>query len=81
MNFGRELLTRGTYISDLNEEQIINLDSKSYSVNGYKIQIAVLNSVDIDSFLKERKEKLLIEMNKYVSEKKVTICLSNYLFF
>ena len=70
MTLGRELLTRGTDVSDLTEEQIINLDSKSYTVNGYKIQIAVLNSVDIDSFLKGRKEKILIEMNKYVSDKK-----------
>ena len=70
ITLGRELLTRGTDVSDLTEEQIINLDSKSYTVNGYKIQIAVLNSVDIDSFLKGRKEKILIEMNKYVSDKK-----------
>ena len=70
MTLGRELLTRGTDVSDLTEEQIINLDSKSYTVNGYKIQIAVLNSVDIDSFLKGRKEKILIEMNKYASDKK-----------
>ena len=70
ITLGRELLTRGTDVSDLTEEQIINLDSKSYTVNGYKIQIAVLNSVDIDSFLKGRKEKILIEMNKYASDKK-----------
>ena len=67
---GREILIRGTDVSDLNEEQIINLDAKSYTVNGYKIQIAVLNSVNIDSFLQKRKEKILIEMNKYVSDKK-----------
>ena len=55
---GKELLTRGADVSDLTEEQIINLDSKSYTVNEYKIQIAALNSIDIDSFLKNRKQKL-----------------------
>ena len=65
---GRELLTRGTDVSDLTEKQIINLDSKSFTVNGYKIQIAVLNSVDIDSFLEKRKQKLLIEMDKFIKE-------------
>ena len=64
-NFGRELLKAGTNVSDLTEEQIINLDSKAYKVNGYNIQIAFLNSVDITSFLNERKRKLLDEINNF----------------
>ena len=64
------MLSRGTDVSDLTEEQIINLDSKSYTVNGYKIQIAMLNSVNISSFLEKRKQNLLIEMDKFVKENK-----------
>ena len=67
---GREMLIRGTDVSDLTEKQIINLDSKSYTVNGYKIQIAVLNSHDINSILEKRKQKLLIEMVKFIKENK-----------
>lgn len=67
---GRELLARGADVSDLTEEEIINLDSKAYMVNGYDIQIAVLNSVDVDSLLKKRKEKILNEINKFIKEKK-----------
>ena len=67
---GREMLIRGTDVSDLTEKEIINLDSKSYTVNGYKIQIAVLNSHDINSILEKRKQKLLIEMVKFIKENK-----------
>ena len=69
-SYGRELLTKGTEVSDLTEEEIINLDAKSYEVNGYNIQIAVLNSVDVDGFLKERKNKILNEINKYIEKNK-----------
>ena len=54
----------------MTEEQIIKLDSKSYEVNGYKIQIAFLNSVDVESLLKQRKRKLLNEINKFNIENK-----------
>lgn len=54
----------------MTEEQIIKLDSKSYEVNGYNIQIAFLNSVDVESFLKQRKSKLLNEINKFNIENK-----------
>ena len=70
LNYGRQLLAEGADVSDLTEEQIINLDSKSYEVNGYKLQIAFLNSVDVDSFLKQRKSKLLTEINKFNEKNK-----------
>ena len=69
-DFGRELLSQGANVSDLTEEEIINLDSKSYKVNGYNIQIAFLNSVDVTSFLKERKSKLLDEINEFNKKNK-----------
>ena len=69
-DYGRELLSVGSDVSDLTEEQIIKLDSKSYEVNGYKIQIAFLNSVDVESLLKQRKSKLLNEINKFNIENK-----------
>ena len=69
-NFGRELLKAGTNISDLTEEEIINLDSKSYKVKGYNIQIAFLNSVNITSLLLERKVKLLEEINNFIKKNK-----------
>ena len=69
-NFGYNLLMAGTDISDLSEYDIINLDSKAYKVNGYMIQIAFINSVNISEILK-RKEKLLEEIDKFIEKKKL----------
>ena len=68
--YGKELLARGADVSDLTEEQIINLDSKAYEVNGYNIQIAFLNSVDVEGLLNKRKAKLLTEINKFIENNK-----------
>lgn len=65
--FGIELLAAGTNISDLSEYEIINLDNKKYTVNGYKINIAFLNSIDPKEAL-VRKKQLLEEINKYLAE-------------
>lgn len=69
-NYGYSMLEAGTDISDMTENQIINLDSKSYQVNGYKIQIAFLNSLDATEVL-YRKEKLLEEINKFIDKKHI----------
>ena len=69
-SYGRDLLKAGTDVNDLTEEEIINLDSKAYKVNGYDIQIAFLNSVDIEAFLKERKKEILNEINKFIEKNK-----------
>lgn len=65
--FGIKLLSAGTNISDLNEYEIINLDNKKYTVNGYKINIAFLNSIDPKEVL-VRKKQLLKEINKCLEE-------------
>ncbi len=67
-SFGYNMLKAGTDVSDLSENEIINLDSKAYKVNGYNIQIAFLNSIDIDEILK-RKVKLLKEINNFIKTK------------
>ena len=69
-SYGRDLLKAGTDVKDLTEEEIINLDSKAYKVNGYDFQIAFLNSVDIEAFLKERKKEILNEINKFIEKNK-----------
>lgn len=68
--FGKQLLSEGADVSDLTEKEIINLDSKAYEVNGYNIQIAFLNSVNVTSLLINRKNKLLDEINIFIKENK-----------
>ena len=72
-NYGRQLLKEGSDVSDLTEEEIINLDSKFYEVNGYKMQIAFLNSVDVTSFIRERKKKVIDAINNYVKTNKMQL--------
>ena len=71
-NYGYMMLEAGTDVSDLSEYDIINLDSKNYIVNGYNIQIAFLNSIDVSVIL-YRKEKLLEEINKFISKNKLQL--------
>lgn len=71
-NYGYMMLEAGTDVSDLNEYDIINLDSKNYKVNGYNIQIAFLNSIDVSVIL-YRKEKLLEEINKFINKNKLQL--------
>jgi manganese-dependent inorganic pyrophosphatase len=71
--YGRSMLIAGTDVSDLTEYQIIDFDSKNFKVNGYSIQIAFVNSVDVNSILKYRKGKLLEEMNKMIDNKNLQL--------
>lgn len=64
--YGRELLQAGCDVSDLTGDEIINLDSKFYEVNGYRMQIAFLNSVDVINFIHERKQEVLDSINNFV---------------
>ena len=70
--FGHDLLKAGADISDLDEYQIINYDLKLYSVNGYMIDIAMINSFNPNDVLK-RKAKLLEEINKLIDKKNLDL--------
>ena len=61
------MLIEGTNISDCSEYDIITIDSKSYIVNGYHMQIAVVNSANVSEIM-ERKLKLLEEIDKYIKD-------------
>lgn len=69
MKYGNDLLMAGTNYSDLSEYDIINLDSKAYIVKGHHIQIAIINSVNVNELL-SRKQKILEEMIKFNKDNK-----------
>ena len=69
MKYGNDLLLAGTNYSDLSEYDIINLDSKAYIVKGHHIQIAIINSVNVNELL-SRKKKILEEMIKFNKDNK-----------
>lgn len=67
--YGYELLLQTTDISDMTDKDIINMDSKSYIVNDYPIQIGSVKTVNFTEFL-TRKDSLIKELDAFSKENK-----------
>ncbi|MFS0863158.1 manganese-dependent inorganic pyrophosphatase [Fredinandcohnia sp. 179-A 10B2 NHS] len=65
--YGLDMLKAGANVSDKSAVQLISLDSKEFSMNGSKVQIAQVNVVDTEELL-ARKGELEEEMNKQINE-------------
>ena len=63
------MLLEGTNTSDYSEYDLITIDSKAYTVNGYPIQISSIHVVNTNEIL-DRKQKILEEIDKYIINKK-----------
>ncbi|MCI9064107.1 MAG: manganese-dependent inorganic pyrophosphatase [Clostridia bacterium] len=70
--YGLDMLKAGTDLSDYTPEQLINIDSKEYNVNGVKYQAAQVNTVCIEDVLSN---KLQIEnaIKKFINEKNIDL--------
>lgn len=65
--YGLDMLKAGTDLSSFSASELINIDSKEFNANGSKVQIAQVNTVDIDSVLKNQTEIESV-MNAYIAE-------------
>lgn len=65
--YGLEMLKCGTDISDLNANEIINLDRKTMMLKDIKASIAQVNTASIEETLK-RKEEYELAMQKEIEE-------------
>lgn len=59
--YGLALLKAGTNIADKSEEELIDLDAKSFELNGNNVRIAQVNTVDLPEAM-ERKEAFIKAM-------------------
>lgn len=60
--FGMEMLIAGTSLDDMSAHGILNADMKEFSMNGFKIAIAQINTVDTEGVMKRKDEiKLVME--------------------
>ena len=50
--YGMDMLKAGTDLSDFTAEELINIDSKEFDANGLKVQVAQVNTADINEVLK-----------------------------
>ena len=73
-SYGLDMLKAGTDLSSYTAEELIDIDSKEGSANGYKFQIAQVNTVDIDSVLKNKTE-IETAMNNLISSKGLDLFL------
>lgn len=65
-SYGLDMLKAGTDLSSFTADELINIDSKEFSANGYKFQVAQVNTVDIDAVL-ENQADIETAMNNYIS--------------
>lgn len=72
--YGLDLLKAGTDLSEFTALELINLDSKEFSINDSKMQISQVNTVSIEDVLKN-KDSLEKEMNTIISEKSLDLIM------
>ena len=65
--YGLEMLKAGTDLGGKSESELINMDMKIFEVDGSKIGVAQVNTVN-EAELLERKEKLLVEINNIIKK-------------
>ena len=54
--YGMDMLKAGTDLSDFTADELINIDSKEFDANGLKVQVAQVNTADINEVLKGKAE-------------------------
>ena len=70
--YGLNLLKAGTDLSDYSAEQLINIDSKPFTTNGIKYQVAQVNTASIKDVLKNKQE-IEEAMNRFMQENNVEL--------
>lgn len=65
--YGLEMLKAGTALGDKTEAELLNMDMKIFEIDGEKIGVAQVNTVNEAEVL-ERKEKLLAEIDNIIAE-------------
>ena len=69
--YGLEMLKAGTALGDKSEAELLNMDMKIFEIDGAKIGVAQVNTVNEAEVL-ERKEKLLAEIDNIIAKEGLT---------
>ncbi|MGL5050019.1 MAG: putative manganese-dependent inorganic diphosphatase [Fusobacteriaceae bacterium] len=72
--YGMEMLIAGTSLDDMSASKILHADMKEFSMNGYNLAIAQVNTVDIEGVLK-RKEEIQVEMRRELEEQNYSLSI------
>ncbi|WP_314396770.1 manganese-dependent inorganic pyrophosphatase, partial [Leptotrichia shahii] len=68
--YGLEMLKAGTALGDKSEAELLNMDMKIFEIDGAKIGVAQVNTVNEAEVL-ERKEKLLAEIDNIIAKERL----------
>lgn len=66
--YGLEMLKAGTDLSSFSASELISIDSKEFNASGTKFEVSQVNTIDIDSVLKNKSEIEMV-INSLISEK------------
>ncbi|WP_096200608.1 manganese-dependent inorganic pyrophosphatase [Bacillus sp. FJAT-45350] len=72
--YGLDMLKAGTDLSDKTAAQLIALDAKEFPMGGCKVEVAQVNTVDVNEVL-ARQEELEAAMTKVIDEKGLDLFL------
>lgn len=70
--YGLNLLKAGTDLTGMTAEELINIDSKLFTSNGLKYQVAQINTADILDVLKDKKN-IEKAMNDYIKANNIDL--------
>ena len=70
--YGLNMLKAGTDLSDVTEEELINLDAKEFMIGDIKTVVAQVNTADINEMM-ERKGKIEEAIKKQINEKNLDL--------
>lgn len=70
--YGLKMLKAGTDLSDFSSEELISIDSKTYTTNGVKYQAAQVNTASIEDVLKDKKS-IEESMKKFMQENNIDL--------
>lgn len=71
-SYGLEMLKAGTDLSSYSANDLINIDSKEFTANNTKIQIAQVNTVDYDDVLKNKAD-IEFAMNSFIEKNNIDL--------
>lgn len=72
--YGLDMLKAGADLSDKSVVELLTMDAKEFTMGGSKVEIAQVNTVDIDSIY-ENQEEIETEMNHIIEEKDLDLFL------
>ena len=73
--YGLDMLKAGTDLSDLTVKQMLSIDAKVFTMNGFTVEVAQISTVDIDSVI-ARQADIETEMNIIIAEKSLDLFLA-----